>query len=205
MSNQPKKNSFARAAHFFCTFLCHCFARRQRETSRNFPVTRSCSLFLPPICFTLLVTASISHFLTAAIKFSCYTSNKIGLLCLSLALAFSLSSTPMQTLKLSRKKESASLLLFFISKSPGGYATYCRNARVLEMRNFTPASTKGWTYVRAYSVRAIFSEPKFSGLHAYFTKFSYPWCSAARACARELSYDLSSITWTLHQNAERLN
>ena len=75
----------------------------------------------------------------------------------------------------------------------------------LKCEIFTPASMKGWTYVRTYSLRAIFSEPKFSGLHAYFTKFSYPWCSATRACARELSYDLSSITWTLHQNAERLN
>ena len=27
-----KKNNFARAAHFFCTFLCCCFARLQRET-----------------------------------------------------------------------------------------------------------------------------------------------------------------------------
>ena len=35
-----KKNNFARAAHFFCTFLCRCFARLQRETSRNFLVTR---------------------------------------------------------------------------------------------------------------------------------------------------------------------
>ena len=34
-SNQQKSN-FARAAHFFCTFLCRCFARPQRETSRNF-------------------------------------------------------------------------------------------------------------------------------------------------------------------------
>ena len=38
-SNQQKSN-FARAAHFFCTFLCRCFARLQRETSRNFLVTR---------------------------------------------------------------------------------------------------------------------------------------------------------------------
>ena len=30
------KSNFARAAHFFCTFLCRCFARLQRETSRNF-------------------------------------------------------------------------------------------------------------------------------------------------------------------------
>ena len=35
MSNQQKSN-FALAAHFFCTFLCRCFARLQRETSRNF-------------------------------------------------------------------------------------------------------------------------------------------------------------------------
>ena len=34
------KNNFARAAHFFCTFLCRCFAGLQRETSRNFLVTR---------------------------------------------------------------------------------------------------------------------------------------------------------------------
>ena len=35
-----EKSNFARAAHFFCTFLCRCFARLQRETSRNFLVTR---------------------------------------------------------------------------------------------------------------------------------------------------------------------
>ena len=38
-SNQQKGN-FAPAAHFFCTFLCHCFARLQRKTSSNFLVTR---------------------------------------------------------------------------------------------------------------------------------------------------------------------
>ena len=39
-SNNQHKNNFARATHFFCTFLCRCFARLQRETSRNFLVTR---------------------------------------------------------------------------------------------------------------------------------------------------------------------
>ena len=34
-SNQQKSN-FTRAAHFFCKFLCRCFARLQRETSTNF-------------------------------------------------------------------------------------------------------------------------------------------------------------------------
>ena len=89
----------------------------------------------------------ISHFLTTAIKFSCFSSNKIDLFCfLSLSLDLSLFSTSMKTLKLSRKKESSLLLLMlllFISKSPGGYAIYCRNARVLEMQNVTPAYMKG--------------------------------------------------------------
>ena len=35
-----KKSNFARAAHFFCTFLCRCFARLQRETSGKFLVAR---------------------------------------------------------------------------------------------------------------------------------------------------------------------
>ena len=50
-----KKSNFARAAHFFCTFLCRCFARLQRETSRNFLVTRFFSLtfFSLPLIFTL--------------------------------------------------------------------------------------------------------------------------------------------------------
>ena len=35
-----RKATFARAEHFFCTFLCRCFARLQRKTLRNFLVTR---------------------------------------------------------------------------------------------------------------------------------------------------------------------
>ena len=58
-----KKSNFARAAHLFCKFLCRCFARLQRETSTNF--------FL-----LALVAASISHFVTAAAKFSCCSSHK---------------------------------------------------------------------------------------------------------------------------------
>ena len=33
-------SNLARAAHFFCIFLCRCFARLQRKTPRNFLVTR---------------------------------------------------------------------------------------------------------------------------------------------------------------------
>ena len=46
--------------------------------------------FWLPLIFTL-VPASISHLLTAAIKFSCYSSNEIGLLCFFLSLALALS------------------------------------------------------------------------------------------------------------------
>ena len=94
-SNQQKSN-FARATHFFCTFLCRCFGRLQRETSRNFLVTRFMeelsyvflfTFFSLPLIFTL-VAASISHFLTAAKKFSRCSSHKKCFLCfLSLALA----------------------------------------------------------------------------------------------------------------------
>ena len=66
--------------HTFCTFLWRCFARLQRETSRNFRVC-SCSLFVCLFSFSLSlifasVAASISHFLTAATKFSCRSSTK---------------------------------------------------------------------------------------------------------------------------------
>ena len=70
----------------FCTFLCRCFPRlqRQRETSRNVLVTRfleemsyvfSFTFFHCPH-FHLALAASISHFVTAATKFSCFSSNK---------------------------------------------------------------------------------------------------------------------------------
>ena len=65
----------------------------------------------------LIFTPRWPHFLTAAIKLSSY---EVGLLplfllffFLSLALALSLLSTLMLTLELSRKKESALLLLLF--------------------------------------------------------------------------------------------
>ena len=50
--NKTKQNNFAPAAHFVCTFLCRCFARRQRETSGNFLVTR----FMEEILYVVLFT-----------------------------------------------------------------------------------------------------------------------------------------------------
>ena len=95
MSNQQKSN-FARAARFFCTFLCRCFARLQRETSRNFLVTRfmeemsyvlSFNFFTTALFHFALVAASIPHFLIAATKFPCCSSTKkVSPLFLSLVL-----------------------------------------------------------------------------------------------------------------------
>ena len=88
-SNWQKKNNFARAAHFLLYLFCRCFARLQRETSTNFLVTRFMEemwyvfliiFFSLQLIFTL-VTASISHFLTAAIKSSCFSSTEIDLRC----------------------------------------------------------------------------------------------------------------------------
>ena len=60
-----------------------------------------------------LVAASISNFLTAAIFFSCFSSNKICLRCyLFLALPLSPLSKLMSTLKFSEKKDSFVAVLF---------------------------------------------------------------------------------------------
>jgi len=56
-----KKSNFARAAHFFCTFLCRCFARLQRETSRNFVVTRFMEEMSHVFWFTFFFTAAHFH------------------------------------------------------------------------------------------------------------------------------------------------
>ena len=106
------------------------------------------------ICFGRLLFSFSHHYYKL---FMLFFQQHWSLL-LFLSLALSLFSTLMYTYKLSRNKESASLLLLFISKSPGGCAIYRRNTLVLEMQNFTPAYMKEWTYIRT-----IFSEPKFLG------------------------------------------
>ena len=109
----------------------------------------SCSLFCSlPLIFTL-GAASISHFLTAAIKFSYYSSDEIGLLCfVSLASSFSVIHVSLD-IEIKSKERIGFSCCYFFPKSPGGYAIYRRNARVLEMQNFNPAYMKEWTYVRA--------------------------------------------------------
>ena len=88
VKREPRKNNngsnskkAAKKCTLFCTFLCRCFAQIQRETSINFLVKRFmkkyrtcfCFFFSLPLIFTV-VAASISHFLTAATKFSCCSS-----------------------------------------------------------------------------------------------------------------------------------
>ena len=74
-----------RATHFFCTFLCCCFAQLHCETSRNFLVLFYggdvvhvlVHFFFTATHFHLaLVATSISHFVTTAAKLSCCSSNK---------------------------------------------------------------------------------------------------------------------------------
>ena len=82
-SNQPKKNNFARETHFFGHFFAvvlYGYNVKLAETS-----TCSRSLFFTAAhCFG---GPSISHFVTAATKSSCCSSNKKCLFCfLSLAL-----------------------------------------------------------------------------------------------------------------------
>ena len=62
-----KKNNFARAAHFFCTFLCRCFAQMFRETSRNFLVTLLMEGMSDVFLFTLFSLSLIFTLVAASI------------------------------------------------------------------------------------------------------------------------------------------
>ena len=54
-----KKAILLHVQRTFCTFLCRCFARLQRETSRNFLVTR----FMEEMSYVFLFTFFIAaHF-----------------------------------------------------------------------------------------------------------------------------------------------
>ena len=134
-------------SRLFCTFLCRCFALLQHETSRNFlDLDRNfflnilwrkccmciCSLFFSlPLIFTLVATG-ISHFPTAAIKFLCYSSNKICVLCfLSLTLALSLLSHVNVDIKVKWKERIGFVVgVVLIARSPGGYAI-CIGTRMI--------------------------------------------------------------------------
>ena len=67
-SNQQKRN-FARSGHFFCTFVCRCFARLQCETSRNFFVTRFLGEMSYMFSFTFFFTAAHFHLALVPLAF----------------------------------------------------------------------------------------------------------------------------------------
>ena len=77
-------------------------------------------IFSLPLIFTLQA-ANISHFLTATMKFSCYSSDEIHLLCFqSLTLALSVSVIHM-SVNIKNNIEKDITLLFFLTKSPDGH------------------------------------------------------------------------------------
>ena len=108
-----------------------------------------------PLIYTL-GASSFSHFLTAAIKFSWYSSNEIGLLFFFISRPTSFFVIHVKVdikIKPRERKNRLCCQVVFISKSPGGYEIYLGNGRVLEMQNFTPAYMKEWTYARADFLR----------------------------------------------------
>ena len=62
--------------------------------------------------------ASISHFLTAVIKFSCFSSDKIRL-----PSSFSVIHVSVN-INNNVEKDTTLLIFFFLSKSPGGHAIF---------------------------------------------------------------------------------
>ena len=113
----------------------------------------SCSFFFSLALIFTLEAASICHFLSASIKFSCFPSNEIRHLCiLSFALALSSVthlSVDIRILSKKKKKTYSDLLSFFLSKSLGGHAIYRQKRAGARNTNFLPALMKGWSlYVR---------------------------------------------------------
>ena len=120
-----KTKNFARAAHFFLYF----YAVVLYDDNVELPETswvhvlwrkcclRSCLLFFRCRSFLPWWPLAVSHFLTAAVKFSCYSSNEIGLLCLFISGSSSFSVIHANVdFKIKWKDwESASLLLLFLS------------------------------------------------------------------------------------------
>ena len=114
----------------------------------------SCSFFFSLALIFTLEAASMCHFLSASIKFSCFPSNEIRHLCI-LSFASALSSVThlsvdIRSLSKKKKKTYSDLLSFFLSKSLGGHAIYRQKRAGARNTNFLPVLMKGWTYVRTY-------------------------------------------------------
>ena len=166
-------------------------------------VFRSLLIFSLPLIFTLLA-ASISHFLTAAMTFSCFSYNEIRLLCLqSLTLTLSLFHVSVHIKN--NVEEDTTLLLFFLSKSPGGHAFSCQIKPWVAFGlpyllfefflHWRACAADGW----AVGLVDVWSCDYQSFSDALVTEFSYSLCSTARASrAKELRYELPIRYVTLH-------
>ena len=74
-----QKSKFARAAHFFSTFLCSCFAQLQCETFRNFLVIRFMEEILYMFLFTFFSPSLIlNSFFHCCYKISCFPQEKMS-------------------------------------------------------------------------------------------------------------------------------
>ena len=127
--------------HAFFSFPCSCFARLQRcfvrlkrQTSLSHIIFReelSCVFtqyfvscvhvpfyFSPPLIFTLLAV-SISHFLTTVLNFHVFLlRNSSPLFSITRSSSFSVIHV---SVNIKNNAEKDTLLLFFLSKSPGGH------------------------------------------------------------------------------------
>ena len=86
-SNQPQKYQLCTCSTLLSTFAVVLHDNNDKN-STNLPVTRFTEemyvflfTFISLQLIFTLVAASISHFLTAAIKLSCFSSEEIGLRC----------------------------------------------------------------------------------------------------------------------------
>ena len=93
-----------------------------------FPVFMFAFNFSLPLYY---LAASISHFLTAAMKFSCFSSNEIHL-------PSSFSVIHVSVNIKNNVEKGSTLLFFFLSKSPSGHAIFfcCRGLPYLSIELF---------------------------------------------------------------------
>ena len=141
------------------------------------------TFFSPPLSFTV-VAASISHFShrRSQIFLLFFQRNWSSLFFISRSSSFFVIHVNADIKSKSKERIGfiVVVVFFFISKSPGSYAIYRRNARVLELHNFTPPYITGWTD------GTILSEPKFLG---YIDNQIF--LPMVLSCARELRFKFS--------------
>ena len=112
------------AAHFFCTFLCCCFAQLKHETSRNFlhcsymfyGVNVVCSrvhFFLLTLIFTFVAT-SISHFSHRRYKFYMFLFQQNWSALFSISCSSSFSVIHVNVVFKIKSKERNSLIFFVV-------------------------------------------------------------------------------------------